>query len=197
MCRYQERLQTIHKITDMKLMSSFEEFSENVMHPLEMSSAQPVPTAASSSRKASPTRILSSFMSVPSIVHRLHHHKSPSPHSLSSQSSHSPKTMTMSLSSFLKIPTLKDRVVDRFSPPARRQRSSTNDDRIQASPKCKSMTNSHSHPLCTPHAFPTVSEIRRNSSVPDLSDIEKMSVQDPKSNSDSNKLLDMRAQLPL
>ena len=148
LCRYEERLQNIHKITKMKLMSSFEEFSESVMHPLEMSSAQPT----MSSRRASPTKILSSQMSFPSIAHLpSHHHKShspsphtshfnkdhkgssPSPHLFSSQNSHSPKT---SSSSFLKIPTLKDRVVDRFSPP-RRHRSSTNDDRMRASPKCK------------------------------------------------------------
>ena len=144
LCRYEERLQNIHKITKMKLMSSFEEFSESVMHPLEMSSAQPT----MSSRRASPTKIVSSQMSFPSIAHHhkshspsphmSHHHKdhkgsSPSPHLFSSQNSHSPKTFS---SSFLRIPTLKDRVVDRFSPP-HRHRASTNDDRMQASPKCK------------------------------------------------------------
>lgn len=184
----------------MKLMSSFEEFSERVMHPLEMSSAQSAPTT-SSHHRASPTRILSSHMSVPSIVTRSHyHHKggSPSPHSLSSQSSHSPKAT--SLSSFLKIPTLRDRVVDRFSPPLRRQRASTNDDRIQASPKCKAYVINKPPliPTLYPHTHPTVKSMRRNSSVPDLSEIDKLSVPVPKSISDSNnKLLDICAEFAL
>ena len=37
-CRYEERLKYIHTIVKRKMKSSFEEFTQNVMHPLESSS---------------------------------------------------------------------------------------------------------------------------------------------------------------
>ena len=129
-------MQTIHTITKMKLMSSFEEFSENVMHPLEMPSSQP---AVSSSRIATPKQSHTSPFTIPNYrAPRLSHpHKeaSPSPHSqsLHHSRSHSPKSFLVS--SLLKLPSLKDRAMERFSPPTKRQRASTNDDRMQTSPK--------------------------------------------------------------
>ena len=48
----------------------------------------------------------------------------------------------------------------------------------------------HSHLPLYPHTPPIVKGIRRNSSVPDLSEIGKLSASDSKSISDSKKLSD-------
>lgn len=155
-CRYEERLRNIQAITNKKLMSSFEQFSENVMHPLEMTSTQStlnMPTLAS--LRASPQKLLTSPISIPtkphnhphshshlpSLVHNSHKSTS-SPHSTHSthslphvtpqhSESHSPKGL---MSSFLRLPGI-DRMTGRSPPPLRRARASTNDDRMQNPPK--------------------------------------------------------------
>ena len=135
-------------------MSSFEQFSENVMHPLEMTSTQStlnMPTLAS--LRASPKLHTSpisipmkphnhphSQLHLPSLTHNSHKSTSSlSPHSTHSlthsssqlSGSYSPKGL---MSSFLKLPVI-DRMTGKSSPPLRRARASTNDDRMQTPPK--------------------------------------------------------------
>lgn len=54
--RYEERLKYIQTITSSQLYSTYENFCENVMHPLEMSISQSVPLSSNSASTGSPQK---------------------------------------------------------------------------------------------------------------------------------------------
>ena len=120
--RYEERMKYIRTLTDVKLQSSFENFAENVMHPLEMSSSQAF--VSSSTLRSSPQKVPSSRTSMiaapVSIQSQLHMLGQQTP-------TQSEDRLTASGSGLfrqsLEVITL---------PP--RQRSSTNDERMLRAP---------------------------------------------------------------
>ena len=114
--RYEERLKYIQTITSNQLHSTFEDFCENVMHPMEMTSTQSMPAQRNSFSRSSPHK----DAATPSLTNLL---KS---FALSSGSQYTPivqSTPTTAATTFLKL--------DHTSP--RRQRSSTNDERMTRS----------------------------------------------------------------
>lgn len=150
--RYEERLGYIQTITNNKVISSYEEFCESVMHPLEMGSSQSLPASYSTSAsRGSPHKLLSSAPAVSfasllrSFALTSHHQQSPlSRQSHSYSSSHNPHPNLpggLSESLSLKLP----RASNQMTPP--RPRSSTNEERIlQAQTSPSSMSKSFDSP---------------------------------------------------
>ena len=159
--RYEERLKYIQAITTNQLHSSFEDYCENVMHPMEMSASQAVPTGRDSISRSSPCKhptpdtsltsllrlsaLSSGHLSPPSLHHHHHHQQQSTP--------------TIG-GAFLKL--------DHTSP--RRQRANTDDDRMtrssEHSDQCELMV------IPVPNTDITFCIIAahillRNSSVPD------------------------------
>lgn len=141
MHRYEERLRYIQCITNNKVLSSYEEFCENVMHPLEMGSSQSLPASYSTTAsRASPHKALSSAPAVSftsllrSFALTSQHQQSPLPSAtrqLHSSSVHHPH------------PNLPGRMSESFSLSSNpttlpRPRSSTNEDRILQTPESMS-----------------------------------------------------------
>ena len=118
--RYEERMKYIRTLTDVKLQSSFENFAENVMHPLEMSSSQAF--VSSSTLRSSPQKVPSSRTSMiaapVSIQSQLHTLGQQTPNQ-----SEDRLTASGLFRQALEVIT---------SPP--RQRSSTNDERMLRAP---------------------------------------------------------------
>lgn len=136
--RYEERLRYIQTITNNKVLSSYEEFCERVMHPLEMGSSQSLATSYSASAlRASPHKPLSSVpaASFTSLLRSFaltsHHHRSPV--SSTARQSH-PSSSHPHLNLPRRSETfLKSRTSHEATPP--RPRSSTNEDRIVPTPE--------------------------------------------------------------
>ena len=117
--RYEERMRYIRTLTDVKLQSSFENFAENVMHPLEMSSKQPFVSSSSSVPRLSPQKVPSSRTSMiaapANILNQFH-------------------TLGQTDDNRLKVSGLLKQALDTFTSPSR-PRASTNDERMLHPPQ--------------------------------------------------------------
>ncbi len=118
--RYEERLKDIQSITSHQILSTYEGFCENVMHPLEMSSSQSVPANNSTPvSRASPQKP----PSAPSLTNLLRSIANSSHQNSSLSLAHHTPNTTPSSSLLLLAHAQSDQ-----SP--RRQRSNTNDERF-------------------------------------------------------------------
>lgn len=150
--RYEERLKYIQNITSNQLQSTFEDFCENVMHPMEMSSTVPVSKdyisnlqgcSTSESSLTSVLRSIALTSTAPTVP----------------QQQQQQQTLAIPATAFLKLD----------HSPARRQRSNTNDDRMARSAEhrdhCKLVTPP-CHLLCDIGLFLSIAAMFLRSSVP-------------------------------
>ena len=128
--RYEERLRNIQNIVERKMKSSYEEFSLNVMHPLE-SSTQVQYTTATGLSTPSPQKSLKT-LSVPIMDIHSQHSASPSPRGTPPENKWSLSPKVSSMSSLLKLP--KERT---SSGSSLRPRSRTIDERVHGKRTCK------------------------------------------------------------
>ena len=144
--RYEDRLKYIHSIVEKKLRSSFEDFTQSVMQPLDsvhtaaldtvtatFSKARPLLPASSHSLPSQPKPSLMPTPSATPSLPRLQQSVL-SPSSVPS-GSHSPDVRKGSprVTSLLKLPGRAMEQLERTvtgSPPVRRARAHTNDDRL-------------------------------------------------------------------
>ena len=129
--RYEERLRNIQNIVERKMKSSYEEFSLNVMHPLE-SSTQVQHTTATGLSTPSPRK---SLTTLPVPIMDEHSQPSTSPRGTPPENKWSLSPKVSSVSSLLKLPSLtKERT---SSGSSLRPRSRTIDERLRSERSCK------------------------------------------------------------
>lgn len=121
-CRYEERLKYIQTIVQRKMKSSFEEFTQNVMHPLE--SHSPSGTVRVSIRNQTPELEplpLPQLRQTGSGTHSLPSSAEGTSYAETiDKGGHSPRLSQLRRTNML---------LDTWSPPLRRPRANTNEDR--------------------------------------------------------------------